>query len=259
MTRPHWMPLYVADYLADTGHLSTIEHGAYMLLMMHYWQHGGLPSDDRKLARICRLAPDEWADIRDTMADLFGDGWTHKRIEAELAKAVDVISKRSAAGKAGAIARYGKGNVNAKANAIANAKRSPEQTDRQTDSQSQSQSQSPSSPSNEGSEKDISFDFARWYAAYPRKEGKGQALKAYKAALKKVDAETLLEAAHDAAKRWENRERRYIPMPATWLNGERWADDPAPATAGGDGEEREQTTAEVVAEIERQYRDWGVL
>src|SRR5690606_18370873 len=119
----------------------------------------------------------------------------------ELEKAEDVISKRRAAGKAGASARYGKSKAsaiaNAKASAIANAKRSPKQTDQQTDSQSQSQS--PSSPSNEGSEKDISSEFARWYAAYPRKEGKGRALKAYKAALKKVDADTLLEAAQDAA------------------------------------------------------------
>lgn len=263
---PVWMPLYVADYLGDTGHLSTVEHGAYLLLMMHYWQHGALPNDDRKLARICRMTPDEWADIRDTIAEFFDPGWVHKRIDAELEKAEDVISKRRAAGKAGASARYGKGKAsaiaNAKASAIANAKRSPKQTDQQTHQQtdSQSQSQSPSSPSNEGSEKDISFDFARWYAAYPRKEGKGQALKAYKAALKKVDAETLLEAAHDAAKRWESRERRYIPMPASWLNGERWLDEtPDSEAPPDDGEEREQTTAEVVAEIERQYRDWGVL
>lgn len=94
-----WMPLYVADYLADTGHLSTVEHGAYMLLIMHYWQTGVLPDDDRKLARIVRLTADQWQEIRDTLADLFEPGWTHKRIDAELAHASDVISKRSAAAK----------------------------------------------------------------------------------------------------------------------------------------------------------------
>jgi uncharacterized protein YdaU (DUF1376 family) len=94
------MPLYVSDYLGDTGHLSTLEHGAYMLLIMHYWQTGALPDDDRKLARIARMQPDEWADVRGTLLGMFGEGWTHKRIDAELAHAEQVISKRSAAAKA---------------------------------------------------------------------------------------------------------------------------------------------------------------
>jgi uncharacterized protein YdaU (DUF1376 family) len=111
------MPLYIADYLADTGHMSTVEHGAYLLLIMHYWQNSGLPSDDAKLARVCRLPLKQWMEIRPTIADLFGLDWHHGRIDSELAKAEDTISKRSAAGKAAAYARHNKRSANAPSNA----------------------------------------------------------------------------------------------------------------------------------------------
>lgn len=117
MSAPAWMPLYVSDYLADTGHLSMAEHGAYMLLIMHYWQNGGLPTDDARLARICRATAKEWAAIRDAIAGLFGDNWQHGRIDKELATASETMSKRSAAGKAGASARYGNRNADGMANA----------------------------------------------------------------------------------------------------------------------------------------------
>lgn len=99
------MPLYIADYLADTSHLSTVEHGAYMLLIMHYWRNGGLPDDDAKLARIARLTLGEWQDIRDTMATLFERGWRHKRVELELADAARKSELGSEAGKASGRAR----------------------------------------------------------------------------------------------------------------------------------------------------------
>ena len=106
MTALPWMPLYIADYLADTGHLSTVEHGAYMLLIMHYWQHEGLPDDERRLARIARLSPDEWQDVRDSLADLFDDGWKHGRIDRELQRTTEKIGAKSKAGLAGSEKRW---------------------------------------------------------------------------------------------------------------------------------------------------------
>lgn len=95
-----WMPFYVADYLADTGHLTALEHGAYMLMILHYWQNGGLPENERLIARVARLTPAEWAESRDVLAALFVDGWRHKRIDAELTKADEIVEKRRSSANA---------------------------------------------------------------------------------------------------------------------------------------------------------------
>jgi Protein of unknown function (DUF1376) len=63
MKRP-WMALYVGDYLGDTGHLTTAQHGAYLLLMMHYWRKGELPYDDRQLSKITKLPLKTWCEYR---------------------------------------------------------------------------------------------------------------------------------------------------------------------------------------------------
>ena len=83
MNRP-WMPLYVGDYLGDTGHLTTTQHGAYLLLMMHYWRKGELPDDDKQLSKITKLPLKIWVEYRPIVQEFFHDGWKHKRIDAEL-------------------------------------------------------------------------------------------------------------------------------------------------------------------------------
>ncbi|WP_316176238.1 YdaU family protein [Bradyrhizobium sp. SZCCHNRI1073] len=93
------MPLYIADYRADTAHLSASQHGAYLLLIMHYWSTGSLPNDDAALARIAAMTPVEWKRNRATVAAFFGDNWTHKRIDAELNRAKEISDKRSASAK----------------------------------------------------------------------------------------------------------------------------------------------------------------
>jgi hypothetical protein len=73
---------------------------------------------------------------------------------------------------------------------------------------------------------DIAAEFEHWYESYPRKRGRGQALKAYKVARRKTNAETLLAAITQQAPTLMAKGAEYVPYPATWLNGERWADQP---------------------------------
>jgi uncharacterized protein YdaU (DUF1376 family) len=84
VSAPAWMKLYVADFIADTLHLSCEERGAYIMLIMHYWRTGGLPDDDEKLARIVGLDAMRWQCVRSALVLLFAARWRHKRIDAEL-------------------------------------------------------------------------------------------------------------------------------------------------------------------------------
>jgi uncharacterized protein YdaU (DUF1376 family) len=100
-----WMPLYISDYLADTERLTTVQHGAYLLLIMHYWTTGGLPADDRQLALITRLTTQSWMRwAKPVLASFFhvtDTHWHHKRIDQELAKRAELSMKRAVFGSRG--------------------------------------------------------------------------------------------------------------------------------------------------------------
>jgi uncharacterized protein YdaU (DUF1376 family) len=109
MRRP-WMPLYVGDYLAKTGHLTTIQHGAYLLLIMHYWANGSLPTQPEALMAIARMTPEQWSGNCHAVAKFFTNDWRHERIDFELQKVKKVSESRSLAGLKGAWSRHGKLN-----------------------------------------------------------------------------------------------------------------------------------------------------
>ena len=96
-----WMPLYWGDYLRDTRDLSTLQHGAYLLLIAHYWQHGGLPDDERALAALAGVPRPTWRRIAPGLAAKFAPGWRHKRIDAEIARTERAIAQRRIAGAKG--------------------------------------------------------------------------------------------------------------------------------------------------------------
>ena len=70
--------------------------------------------------------------------------------------------------------------------------------------------------------------FDSFWAAYPRKTGKGAARKAWVKMECEVDANAVIAAVHrNTAKneQWLKDGGQFIPHPVTWLNQERWLDE----------------------------------
>lgn len=148
-----YMQLYVADYLADTAHLTTEEHGAYLLLLFSYWQTGKPLRSDR-LASVSRLSNERWADVEQTLKEFFHVSkgvWTHFRVEADLEKVESKSKKNSSAGKASAKAKAlakqaleDNDSTNVATNVEQTYQRKVNHTDTDTDTE-QKQDQKPSS------------------------------------------------------------------------------------------------------------------
>lgn len=101
-----YMQFYVAEYLADTGHLTTMQHGAYLLLLMNYWQRGkALHALNGRLATVARMSNEEWNAVEDVLSEFFEvreDSWFHARVERDLSAVRAKCEQASSAGKASA-------------------------------------------------------------------------------------------------------------------------------------------------------------
>lgn len=71
--------------------------------------------------------------------------------------------------------------------------------------------------------------FKDWWSTYPKKMGKGRALKLF---LKLSDSDLLDCLKDNAALRYKNRERQYIPQGDTYLSQRKWEDEQDQVTTG---------------------------
>jgi len=79
----------------------------------------------------------------------------------------------------------------------------------------------------------MSHHWERFYSAYPKKEGRGNALKSWEKITKGMTPDELevftqkvvTSVLAQKKSRWDASERKFIPMPATWLNQSRWDDE----------------------------------
>lgn len=109
------LPLFTDAYMADTRHLTTAQHGAYLLLLMTAWRMPDcrLPDDDYLLARWSGLDFRSWKKMRPFIIDQFwkkdSDGKLHQcRLLDERKHADTVRQKNAAAGRASALKRKGR-------------------------------------------------------------------------------------------------------------------------------------------------------
>lgn len=120
------LPFWTDAYLGDTTHLTTQDHGAYLLLLMAMWRRNGqVPDDDKDLARIVGLDLPTWRKTKRRLRSLliFEDGSiTQKRLRKEWQYVREKREKNSANGRRGGRPR---GNLN---NRLDKANGSPEET-----------------------------------------------------------------------------------------------------------------------------------
>lgn len=103
-----WFPLHSGDFLSKTAHLSATETGCYVLLMVHLCRHERLPGTMAELRRICRGEARQRVEAALRLLEVDGEGYYSKLLREQKGKVAANAAIKSAAGKAGANARWSK-------------------------------------------------------------------------------------------------------------------------------------------------------
>lgn len=218
-----WMPLYFGAYLTDTMHLTTEQHGAYLLMLMAAWKLGGsLPDDDVQIASIARLPVSRWRRARPIIEPFWkisGGRWSQKRLGAELDKARQYVESQSEKGKKGGRGNKAGEKLDVKPDeSRGKAGAKPTETPLPSPTPRSRTRSNPLSADADG-------EFEKFWSTYPRKTAKQAALKAFRKINPDADLLAFILksiAAHTQTEQWR---RDVIPHAATWLNHRRWEDE----------------------------------
>lgn len=131
------------------------------------------------------------------------------------------------------------------------AESKPEANDKQTESKNKDKNKD--KKKNKNKDKCLNADFDLFWDAYPKKKAKQDAEKAF--AKITVPVQFLLNAieAQKKSEDWQKDNGRFIPYPATWLNGKRWEDQVTSVATNPTGER--QLDEDELAAIRRMMED----
>ena len=216
-----WYARYPGDYGRDTAHLSMIEHGAYGLLLDHYYSTAApLPADVAALYRICRAFDQSEREAVDCVVsqffDLRDDGYHNVRADMELVKRNEHHKRLSTGARKTNEKRW---NRLATRSATRSALASPQpQPYPQKETSKSVPAANPAADTRE---------FDAFWEAYPKKLGKAEARKAWVQQFCDGHLGEILASleAWKTTEQWSEPE--FIPFPATWLNKGRHKETPA--------------------------------
>jgi uncharacterized protein YdaU (DUF1376 family) len=215
-----YMPFYVGDFLKKTMHLSGVERGCYISLICHCWEHGSIPTDPGKLARICGVRSNLWWQYAPTVLAFFEPDnsvnpptMTHRRVSTELHR----YQEKAKHFKEGAEKRS-----ESLAKDFANQNQNQNQEEKKKENlPPEAAGHAP--PSEDGSKQVTPPPgFAEFWLAYPKKVSKPAAMRAWRQAIKRAPSETIMDALRVQKQTW--KDPQYIKHPSTWLNNDCWSD-----------------------------------
>lgn len=122
MSKLPFLPLDVDAYFGATRHLTTEEHGAYLLLLMEAWRrpNASIPNDDAKLARLACLSLDRWQAVKgEVLAFWKYDGRSKEYTQERLKKERKYVADKRHKNRDNAVSRWNK-TKKPDANAYAN-------------------------------------------------------------------------------------------------------------------------------------------
>lgn len=220
---------HIGDYASRTAHLEPMEDLAYRrMLDLYYVREEPLPWDVAEIARLIRLRGQEGV-IEAVLKEFFmpseGEGWLHSKCESVIAKASDKKGKaKASADKRWAEERERERIAAEEMRALCEGNANALQPHSEGNAPSPSPSPSPkrNTPRPPRGEPE---GFEEFYGAYPRKEARGKAAKAFaKVSAPLSDLLTAI-AWQRTQEGWTKDGGKWIPLPASWLNDQRWKDE----------------------------------
>jgi len=218
MGKNPWMKFYPTDWRADPKlrMCSLAARGLWMELIAvaheaspygHVLVNGNAP-DIAALARMVGVSESEMQSLVD---ELDRNGvFSRTRSGIIYSRRMVRDAKKSAEGRKSAQKRWAQDTENVEEKPPPN--RSP--------------NGSPNAKKPEARSQNIDIhQFDEFWTICPRKVGKGQARKAYTSALKKTTHAEIMAGMRQYAEFAKDKDIEFIAHPATWLNGERWADE----------------------------------
>lgn len=201
---------YPRDFIEGTIGMHFELKAAYRLVLdLIYMQGGNLPDDARYISGLLGCTLRKWNSLRGELIamgkiEINGEFLTNKRAVIELETTRKFTEKQAE--------NRSKPNKN-------KGLKSPPCDHTDTDNTSSLRSDVSIKPVF-----DSEFEQQFW-PIYPRRVGRGQALKAFRSARKQAELETILAGVRRYAEQRRGENPEYTRHASTWLNGQSWLDE----------------------------------